>query len=76
MVEDDLIAEASLTTADKLNFDSVQKGYVDLETSIRKMIRATIQNAPSGILIDELKKRKIIRRNWCAKGNVYDEVEK
>jgi len=73
-VEDDIIAINSLTTADKLNFDSVQKGYIDLQKNIRKIIRATIQNAPSGILIEELKKRKIIRRDWCAKGNVYVEV--
>jgi len=65
--------EEKLTTEEELNYEHYKSGYLSYKKSMGKMARAFVLSCPSEILINELKKKKIIERDWGLNGEKYRE---
>ena len=58
---------------ESLNYDLFKQGYYDYRDSMRKMALALVRSCPRDILVETLKKKKIIKQDWNQKREVYIE---
>lgn len=59
-----------------LNFEMYKELSEERGTALRKMARIIIKSIPKPLLIEILKKEKIIQRDWLQKGEVYIPTKK
>ena len=61
------------TTEIRLNYDLYKQKSKFLDEKMRKIVNSFVRNCPKEILIEVLKKKGIIKRNWLAGGEEYVE---
>lgn len=55
-----------------LTLNNWESRYRQSEKELDKLIELCLKNCPRNLLIELLKKRKIISRDWEAKGNKFE----
>jgi len=58
----------------QLNNQDYKEKYLSQQKSLKLLILAFIKKCPKKILIEVLKEQKIIKRDWCAKGEKYEKT--
>ena len=61
------------STVESLNYDMYKEGYEEYKKIIEKIFVSLLKEIPKAKVIELLKKKKIIARDWEAKGKVYHE---
>lgn len=59
---------------ENINFDLFKGQAENYGKALKNMARTIIRNIPREMLIEILKKEKIIVQDWIKKGNVFVEV--
>ena len=59
-----------LITKDQIIYKEKADKY---QKAIKLMFKALLKKTPRGIIIEVLKEEKIIKRDWCAKNEEYEE---
>ena len=63
----------AINTSNLELYKSQSKSYRE---SIRKIFFTCLKELPNGLVIDALKQKKIIEKDWNKKGNKYNERKK
>ncbi len=57
---------------EELNYERIRESLKDKEKTIEKLLTNIINAVPRDTLIQLLKKKKIIQKDWEAKGEKYN----
>jgi len=63
-----------MNIAEELNYESMKERLTSQNKTINKLLINIINAVPRETLIKVLKKKKIIKRDWEAKGEKYETV--